>query len=104
MYPPEVEYFLDLIEPHIKIQEEFYDRLIESRIEIVKSFRRLRPKVTQPEVKITPVQSEDKITVPQPVTPQPEKDPVMQQPKISSPISLDELEKHAEAILEGLGI
>jgi len=42
--PPEVEYFISLVAPHVERNEAMYDLLPENRAEIVRAYRKVRPK------------------------------------------------------------
>lgn len=42
--PPEVDYFVDLVAPHVERDEPYYDLLPENRAEIVRAYRKVRPK------------------------------------------------------------
>lgn len=107
-----VEYFLDLVEPHIKGLEEVYDRLPESRQEIVRAFRKLRPKskTNSPAIVTTLIpQSAGKPAEAKRSTKSVKAQPVEVklesgiQP-VSQPINIESLEKDSEAVLASMGI
>jgi hypothetical protein len=112
-----VEYFLDLVEPHIKGLEEVYDRLPESRQEIVRAFRKLRPKsktnspaivttlIPQSAGKPAEAKRSTKSVKAQPAEVKLESgiQPEKTQP-VSQPINIESLEKDSEAVLASMGI
>lgn len=112
-----VEYFLDLVEPHIKGLEEVYDRLPESRQEIVRAFRKLRPKsktnspaivttlIPQSAGKPAEAKRSTKSVKAQPAEVKLESgiQPKKTQP-VSQPINIESLEKDSEAVLASMGI
>ena len=112
-----VEYFLDLVEPHIKGLEEVHDRLPESRQEIVRAFRKLRPKsktnspaivttlIPQSAGKPAEAKRSTKSVKAQPAEVKLESgiQPEKTQP-VSQPINIEGLEKDSEAVLASMGI
>lgn len=110
-----LEYFLDLVEPHIKGLEEVYDRLPESRQEIVRAFRKLRPKsktnspaialISQSAGKPAEAKRSTKSVKAQPAEVKLESgiQPEKTQP-VSQPINIESLEKDSEAVLASMGI
>jgi len=42
--PPEVDHFIDLVAPHVERNETMYDLLSENRAELVRAYRKIRPK------------------------------------------------------------
>lgn len=96
----ETQEFLGLLEPYIVAQEECYDRLVDSRQELIRAFRKLKPAKAKTNIPVFVERRKEtriKKTKPSVLI---EKSPVPVTSDTSKTIDFKSLEQQAEALLD----